>query len=717
MEVVLKIVEEVYEHQRRRTANDEFSASDLDPNETTDLKRLSDSNFIITGTWKWANDWKIMPNTNLCDTDGWEYAAKFPSSTIVKPQFFSQTRPFTNVRRRRWTRTRTRPILFKLPKLDISEKQQIYEETDNIENTSSTNPQQEENVAKFQQLFSLPDEKLVTYYYCTVLGTTGVLYISENYVCFQSNWKKIDLITIPFKDIILIEKEKGTLLSSIKIKSKHDEYTFSAFMNINETYGILEQLWHVSMQRILQRESTQVDTSSAVPPGFTEDNTNSIKDTSEDGLKSKKKDEHFRKLFKLPLEESLEEEFTCSLFIKSVKVAPYGKLYVSKDFMCFHSSINETKLVLPFKEVLGITKVLGLMKSGLIVVTNVMEFNFTTFKALPKAFTMLDGLWKSAIMKNALNDSLFDILLNSGNTTTISESPNTEHEVDVFEINQGAEQNMLYETNVEEEKKKEITFRQYEESHGSGVTMVQTLTLRALVREGIPDKSRSNLWQILSGSAYRLSSKKGYYQYLLKKFESQQSHAKDEIEKDIHRSFPGHVFYKNASGREALQRVLLAYSWMNPKLGYCQSMNFITALLLLIMSEEEAFWVLATICEDLLPEYYDKNMIRSRVDQMVFEFLIEKEYPKVVSHLEELCIPLQMITIPWLLCLYISYLPMNVAIRILDSFFFEGSNILFAIGLTLFKLNADTVLNSNDPQFVADLLKKNTKYWIFRYFI
>lgn len=36
-------------------------------------------------------------------------------------------------------------------------------------------------------------------------------------------------------------------------------------------------------------------------------------------------------------------------------------------------------------------------------------------------------------------------------------------------------------------------------------------------------------------------------------------------------------------GLDELRRVLVAYSWHNPRVGYCQSMNFLVAMLLLFM--------------------------------------------------------------------------------------------------------------------------------------
>ena len=42
-----------------------------------------------------------------------------------------------------------------------------------------------------------------------------------------------------------------------------------------------------------------------------------------------------------------------------------------------------------------------------------------------------------------------------------------------------------------------------------------------------------------------------------------------QIEKDLHRTFPGHPVM-DASGRSALRRVLAAYSRRNQDVGYCQ---------------------------------------------------------------------------------------------------------------------------------------------------
>ncbi len=69
---------------------------------------------------------------------------------------------------------------------------------------------------------------------------------------------------------------------------------------------------------------------------------------------------------------------------------------------------------------------------------------------------------------------------------------------------------------------------------------------------------------------------------------------------DMPRTFPHNVWVASSAGQTALRRVLLAFSMHKPTVGYCQSMNYITAMLLLTLNkcEEDAFWVLVALIDD-----------------------------------------------------------------------------------------------------------------------
>lgn len=63
----------------------------------------------------------------------------------------------------------------------------------------------------------------------------------------------------------------------------------------------------------------------------------------------------------------------------------------------------------------------------------------------------------------------------------------------------------------------------------------------------------------------------------------------------------------------ALRRVLAAYALHNPTVGYCQGMNFIAGCLLLFMGEEDTFYCMAVIVEDILPGYFSQAMLATQV--------------------------------------------------------------------------------------------------------
>ena len=51
-------------------------------------------------------------------------------------------------------------------------------------------------------------------------------------------------------------------------------------------------------------------------------------------------------------------------------------------------------------------------------------------------------------------------------------------------------------------------------------------------------------------------------------------------------------------------------------------MNFVAGSLLLFMDEEDAFWSLAVIVEDLLPGYFSLQMLAPQVGTLAPMFLI-----------------------------------------------------------------------------------------------
>lgn len=115
----------------------------------------------------------------------------------------------------------------------------------------------------------------------------------------------------------------------------------------------------------------------------------------------------------------------------------------------------------------------------------------------------------------------------------------------------------------------------------------------------------------------------GYYQTLISRLSELDEHVQEEIEKDVDRTFPNHELF-SSQYLEQLRRVLSAYALHNPDIGYCQSLNFLCGTMILLLSEEDSFYLLITMVEHLLPsDYYTPSMIGTSLytSTMVFIYM------------------------------------------------------------------------------------------------
>ena len=216
---------------------------------------------------------------------------------------------------------------------------------------------------------------------------------------------------------------------------------------------------------------------------------------------------------------------------------------------------------------------------------------------------------------------------------------------------------------------------------------------RQLVLAGIPVAYRSKIWAECSGAtALRVP---GYYDDLVAS-EIDDPIIVSQIQMDIHRTLTDNVFFRKGPGVNKLNEVLLAYSRRNPQVGYCQGMNLITASLLLVMpTAEDAFWLLTTIVENVLPQhYYDHSLLASRADQQVLRRYVTEILPRLSAHLDELGIELEALTFQWFLSVFTDCLSAEALYRVWDVIFCfnDGSTFLFQIALALLKLNEPQLL-------------------------
>lgn len=219
-----------------------------------------------------------------------------------------------------------------------------------------------------------------------------------------------------------------------------------------------------------------------------------------------------------------------------------------------------------------------------------------------------------------------------------------------------------------------------------------------LVLGGIPVSYRAKIWAECSGAAAMRIP--GYYEDLVANGIDDPV-VVSQIQMDIHRTLTDNIFFRRGPGVQKLNEVLIAYARRNPAVGYCQGMNLITACLLLIMpTAEDAFWMLTTMIESILPEsYYDHSLLASRADQIVLRQYVAEILPKLSAHFDELSIELEALTFQWFLSVFTDCLSAEALYRVWDVVLcmHDGSTFLFQVALALLKLNEKALIECDNP--------------------
>ncbi|KAH9812374.1 hypothetical protein DFH28DRAFT_1061793 [Melampsora americana] len=234
------------------------------------------------------------------------------------------------------------------------------------------------------------------------------------------------------------------------------------------------------------------------------------------------------------------------------------------------------------------------------------------------------------------------------------------------------------------EKSKVKLWKEYLTQNGRNLTLIKLPTFIRLFQVGLPNKLRGEMWEVATGSIYLRMKQRGEYERILNDIQlnkkSKLNFSLDEIEKDLNRSLPEYPAYQNEKGIDTLRNVLSAYAWKNPRLGYCQAMNIVVAALLIYTSEEQCFYLLSILCDQILPSYYTPTMAGTILDQKVFEHLVEKTLPMLSQYFKSKDIQLSLASLPWFLSLYLASMPLVFAFRIVDCVLLFGPRVLFQIG-------------------------------------
>ncbi|KAE9288467.1 hypothetical protein PF001_g20502 [Phytophthora fragariae] len=220
----------------------------------------------------------------------------------------------------------------------------------------------------------------------------------------------------------------------------------------------------------------------------------------------------------------------------------------------------------------------------------------------------------------------------------------------------------------------------------------------------VPEEVHGKLWMLASGAQMEMRKHKGQYERLLAS-ESESTEATRQIDVDLHRTVADEdkELWTEEKSR-MMRRILVAYSFYNPGLGYCQGLNYIVARSLQHLSEEESFYLLIAIVR-LVPDDYYTSMLGLVVDQHVFADLVRLQYPEISEHLTDLGgsgMELSLACTEWFLTLFASPCERDVTFEIWDAIFLQGDEVLFRVALALLQQAKTELLACNA---YGDMLK------------
>ncbi|XP_004605376.2 USP6 N-terminal-like protein isoform X2 [Sorex araneus] len=237
------------------------------------------------------------------------------------------------------------------------------------------------------------------------------------------------------------------------------------------------------------------------------------------------------------------------------------------------------------------------------------------------------------------------------------------------------------------------------------------------IYKGIPLQLRGEVWALLLEIPKMKEETRDLYSKLKLRARGCSPDIR-QIDLDVNRTFRDHIMFRDRYGvkQQSLFHVLAAYSIYNTEVGYCQGMSQITALLLMYMNEEDAFWALVKLFsgpKHAMHGFFVHGFPKLLRFQEHHEKILNKFLSKLKQHLDAQEIYTSFYTMKWFFQCFLDRTPFTLNLRIWDIYIFEGERVLTAMSYTILKLHKKHLMKLSMEELVEFLQETLSKDFFY----
>ena len=139
--------------------------------------------------------------------------------------------------------------------------------------------------------------------------------------------------------------------------------------------------------------------------------------------------------------------------------------------------------------------------------------------------------------------------------------------------------------------------------------------LRSLLRRGVPSSIRGRVWWTCSGAGSKMmkafDSGNEYNTYLIDSYESifYQEEVLNKVKENMDLIYCNFASDDGFDMFQSISNILACFITRNPRHWEIKNLILLTAFLLVQFDEEQTFWVLCALIEDILPKNFYENKL------------------------------------------------------------------------------------------------------------